>query len=164
MSFRVDEDGQFRGAVTLLNAKLNDGSVSNQHVAASAGIAADKLQQQHRQVFAQKSDATAAAEERIVHVIHGASGTIKTFKAGCVEANMVDATITVDLHKNGSTVLTAPIILDNGDAAYDLVEGTIDDDSVVVDDVLEVTVTVDAGVGTLGKGVFAYVDIYESAI
>ncbi len=79
----------------------------------------------------------------------------------CLTTCVGDATITVDLKVNGVSVLTAAITLDNGQSARELVAGTIDTDSLSADDVIEVAVTVNAGTGTLGKGVFAYVDLHE---
>lgn len=157
----VEEEAQFRGPVTFLDAKLNTGCVQKSHVQASAGIEADKLEHQHRAICEQESDTTATAQDHVVHVVKGLTGTIKTVKAGCVVSCVGDATITVDLHKNGTTVLTGAITLTSAQAAYELVAGTIENAAVVADDVLEIVVTVDAGTGTLGKGMFAYVDLFE---
>jgi len=160
--FRVEEQGQFRGVVTFLDLRANAGFLKATHVEASAGIEATKLEHQHRAVYAQESATTAAAgDDRVIHVVKGAAGTIQSFKAGCVVANIGDSVVTVDLHKNGESILVAAIEVDSGDAAYALVAGVIDTDTVVADDVLEVVVTVAVGTGTLGKGVFAYVDIHE---
>ena len=159
--FRTEENGQFRGTVTFLDAKLNDGCIEDKHVAAGAAISASKLEHQHRAVYAQESATTAAAETLVAHVVKGTNGTLKTFKAGCVTACVGDATITVDLKVNGVSVLTAVVTLDNGQSARELVAGTIDTDSLSADDVIEVAVTVNAGTGMLGKGVFAYVDVHE---
>lgn len=163
--FRVEENGQFRGQVTFLDIKLNDGAVEDKHIAADAAIAASKLEHQHRANYVPaKSDVTAAAETRVVHTVKGLTGKIKTFEAGCVLPCVGDATITVDLLKNGATVLTGAISLTSGQSAYDLVEGTVDTakESVAHDDVLEVAVTVNADDGTLGIGLFAYADLHEN--
>jgi len=159
--FRIEENGQFRGTVQFLDAKLNSGCVEDKHVAADAAIQASKLEHQHRAIYAQESATTAAAETRAVHVVKGTNGTLKTVKAGCVTPCVGDATITVDLLINGVSVLTAAIALDSAQSAYELVAGTISSDSLSAGDVVEIDVTVNAGTGTLGKGVFAYVDIHE---
>ena len=160
--FRVEEAGQFRGATTFLDLRPNAGFLESGHVEASAGIEASKLEHQHRATYAQESATTAAAaNDRVIHVVKGTTGTLKTFSAGCVVANIGNSTIDVDLHKNGVSVLTAAISIDSGDAAYAIVAGIIDTAAVVADDVLEVVVTVTAGTGTLGKGVFASLDLWE---
>jgi len=70
----------------------------------------------------------------------------------------------VDLLKNGSSVLQSAITLDNSQSAYELESAVISSTSVAADDVLEVEVAVNAGTGSLGKGVFAYLDLYEDAV
>jgi len=161
MSFRVEENGQFRGTVTFLDAKLNDGCVENKHVAAGAEIAASKLEHQHRPVYEQESDTTSITEARVVHVVKGTAGTLKTFKCGVVVACAGAATVTVDLLKDGVSVLVAAVEINVAHAAYELVAGTINTAAVVAGDVLEVDVVAVAGGGTIGKGVFAFVDLWE---
>jgi len=161
MSFRVEENGQFRGAVSFLNLGMNDGCVENKHVKAEAGLSASKLEHQHRAVCAQESAAACADEAHVVHIVKGTAGTLKSFQAGCVVACIGDSTITVDLLKDGVSVLTAAISLSSAEAAYELVEGVIDTAAVVADDVLEVAIDGTVGTGTLGTGVFAYVDLHE---
>jgi len=164
MAFVIEEDGQFRGTVRFLDARLQAGAISDDEVDAGADIAASKLEHQHRQVCAQESGTTASGETKVVHVVHGTNGTLKAFKAGCVSPCTGDATITVDLLKNGSSVLQSAITLDNSQSAYELESAVISSTSVAADDVLEVEVAVNAGTGSLGKGVFAYLDLYEDAV
>lgn len=159
---RVDENVELRGQAKCWDLKMNDGCVEDKHVADDAAIQAGKMEHQHRAGYAQESATTAAAaKDEVIHVVKGQTGTLKTFTAGCVVACLLDAIVSVDLHKNGVSILDAPIALDLNDAAYAIVAGTIDTPAVVVDDVLEVVVTVAAGGGTLGKGVFASLDLFE---
>ena len=159
--FRVEEDGQFRGEVTFKNVNLNTDSVENKHVTDDAAIEPGKLRHQHRAMYAQESATAAAAESRTVHVVKGAAGEVKTIKFGCVTPCTVDAEITIDLEKDGVSILTGVITLDNSQAAFELVSGTIDTEAVVAGDVLEIVVAVAAGGGALGEGVFGYVDVHE---
>ena len=161
--FRVEEDGQFRGTVSFLDARLNNAAIKDQHVDSEAGIQAGKLEHQHRAVYAQESATTAAAATRVVHVVKGAAGKLKTFKAGCVTPCIGNATITVDLKVNGASVLQSAVVLDSSQSAYQLVEGTIQTDGLSAGDVVGVAVTVNAGTGTLGQGVFACVALFEDA-
>jgi len=161
MAFRVEEVGQFRGQVTFLDIILPALSVGNAQVKEAAGIKATKLEHQHRAVYTQASATTAAADARVVHVVKGTAGTIKSFEAGCVVACIGDSTITVDLKVNGASILVAPISLSVAQAAYVLVAATISDDVLAADDVLEVVTTATIGTGTLGLGLFAYADIHE---
>ena len=159
--FRVEENCQFRGQATFLDIKLNNGAVENDHVAAGAGIAASKQEHGHRIVHAQESASPAADETIPVHVVHGTTGTLKAIKAGAVVAATGDATCTIDLLKNGVSILTGKISIDSGDAAYALVAGVIDTAALAVGDVLEIEVDGTIGTGALAKGVFAYVDLEE---
>ena len=126
-------------------------------------LSAEKQQHQHEKTYAQASAATAAAESRVVHVVHGATGELIAFVAGLVGPCVGDSTVSVNLKKNGTTVLSSVVTLDSGDAARATVAGTLSTTALVAGDVLEVTVTVSAGTGTLGTGVFAHVTLHEDS-
>lgn len=121
----------------------------------SGPVTASKLGSRLRKTYAQESATTAAAESRVIHVAT-AAGTVVGFSAGCVVANIGAAVVTFDLKKNGTTVLTGVITVDNGDAARAVVDGTLSGAAVayVADDVFEVVIAATAGGGTLGKGAF----------
>jgi len=53
--------------------------------------------------------------------------------------------------------------VDSGDAAFAKVAGTVTDDDYVAGDVFETVVTVSAGSGTLGQGVFVDLVFDEEA-
>ena len=161
MSMKVEENAEFRGQLRCLDLKPNSGFLAKEHVEVGAGIEASKLEHEHRVRYAQESGTTNVAEEYVIHVVRGLTGTLKSFSVGCVVAALLDATVTVDLHNNGVSVLTDPVEVDKDDDAYAIVEGAIDTAAVAHDDVLEVVVTVAAGGGTLGEGVFAALDLYE---
>ena len=159
----INGDAYIAGDLSARTMSIPAGTVDDEDVKAAADIAATKLEHQYQKVYAQESDTTAAAEDRVVHAVYGATGTVIAFEAGAVAACTGDAMITVDLHKNGASILTEAIVLDSGDAAYALVAGSIDSAALVDGDVLEIVITVNAGTGTLGKGVFASVIIREDA-
>ena len=159
--FRIEENGLFRGVITFLNAMLNAGCVGDSQVASLAGIAASKLEHQHRPNYSQESDTTTADEAHVIHAVKGTAGTLKTFEIGQVVANIGAATVTVDLLKNGVSVLVAAVELTAVEAAYAMKAGTIDTAAVAADDILEVSVVAVAGGGTIGKGVFALLDLFE---
>jgi len=165
MGQRIEGAIVFSGRVTPAQLDVPDSTIDNAAVKASAAIAASKLEHQHKPAYSQESDTTAAAEDRVIHTVLGATGKVTGFSAGCVVACIGDSTVTVDLHKNGSSMLSSTITIDSGDAAYDVVDATVDPakEDVVLDDVIEVVITVSAGTGTLGKGVFAQAVIEEDA-
>lgn len=157
---RFDEDiyvnGNFQAKVLIPSA----GSITNAAIAAAAGIVASKLQHEHRHVYSQPNT-TATAETRIVHVCQGATGTIKAFVAGSIVAALLGATVTVDLKKNGTTVLSAVITLDSGNTAYIVEAGTITVPGLVVGDVLTIVTTATAGGGTIPTGLFVALTVTE---
>ena len=161
---RIESDVYVNGHLTSKTGSLPAGTVTNAMVNASAGIGATKLQHQYIKAYSQEGDTTGANDERIVHVVYGATGTVVAFEAGSAVANIGNSVITVDLHNNGASILTATFDLDSGDAAYALVAGTIDTAAVTDGDVLSVVVTATIGTGTLAKGVFASLIIREDAV
>ena len=82
--------------------------IGNSQVQAGAGIAASKLQHQHKKTFAQVGTAAAVAGQ-VLHVATGATGTITALEIGSIAACIGDATITVDMKKNGTSCLNAAI-------------------------------------------------------
>jgi hypothetical protein len=137
-------------------------SVTDTQVKAAAGIAANKTQIRQRKTYAQPSADTAAAETRVVHVAK-ATGQLESFVAGLVTKCADGSVVNFDLKKNGTSILTSAVQLTDAQENYETVSGVIDTLSYVAGDVFEVTVTVDAGTGTLGKGAFAQAVFDENA-
>lgn len=138
-------------------------SIGNTQVGTTDPIAADKLQHQLQPCYVTGSATTAAAATQAVHVVRGVSGTLVGFDLGSIVANIGDSTVTVDLKRNGTSLLTAAVTLTSAHAAREVVAATLLTTALAADDVLEVVVTVSAGTGTLAKGVFARVTLREDA-
>lgn len=158
---RIQSNMEFYGEVKLLNAAIYNACIGDTQVKSTDPISADKIEHEHRAGYAQESATTAADEARVLHVVMGATGTLRAFKAGVVVACVGDSEIEIDLLKDGVTVLTAPITITSAHAAYEIVVATISSASVVAGDVLEVSIDATVGTGTLGKGVFATLDLAE---
>jgi len=145
------------------NAFLTDTMVVN-NTGAGGGIKASKLQVQKIAQYSNSDAATTSVtEQRCIHVVNGQTATVVAIQAGAVVANVGAATVTVDLLKNGSSILTAAITLNNSQAAYALVSATIASANLTVGQVLEIKTVATAGGGTIAKGCFAYVVIREDA-
>jgi hypothetical protein len=138
------------------------GSITDAMIQGNAGIDATKLDHQHQPVYAQPHGTAAITERQVIHVAKSA-GEVVQIQAGVVVACVGAATITVDLRKNGTTVLTGAITIDNGDAAYAEVAGTVSVTTYVAGDVFEVVVTATAGGGTLGQGLYVAPVFREAA-
>jgi hypothetical protein len=117
-------DFHFNGALSAKTFSPPASSVGNNAIAANAGIAATKLQHRHEKTYSQPNTTT-TAETRILHVVKGANATVQNFRAGSIAPAIGGATVTVDLKKNGSSILTSVITLDNANVAYVVEEAAI---------------------------------------
>ncbi len=159
---RIVGDLQVTGNLSSGSMTIADSAVTNAKVAAAAGIEASKLQHQYIQKYSQPNT-TATAVTQAVHVATGA-GVVESFAAGSIAACTGDATITVDLKKNGTTMLTAVITLDSANTAYVAEAGAISGGGTyAAGDVLTIVVTVNAGTGALATGLFAAACLREAA-
>lgn len=96
-------------------ATLPNQTVTNATVSASAAIAASKQQHEVYQCVGQAG--AIAAGTFPLHLVLGATFTARKFYAGSV-APASSGSCTIDLKKNGTTVLSAVITLDSGNSAY----------------------------------------------
>jgi len=149
------------GAVALPPATVTNAGFST---SPSDALAATKQEHQHQKQFAQVHGSNATAERRVVHVVRGLTGDLIEFECGNAVAATGDSTVTINLYKNGSTILSAPVVLDNANTAYSGKEsGTFSAAPLVAGDVIEIVQTVSAGTGTLPQGVFAQLTLREDA-
>lgn len=158
----LDGDVDVRGTITPRGFACPASSVGSAGFSGSDPLVSSKRYHRHNRVFAQVHGSAASAERRAIHVAKGA-GSVLVARAGVVVACIGDSTISVDVRLNGTTILTAPISIDSGDVAYAKVSGSIPVATYSAGDVLEVVVTVTAGTGTLGQGLFVDVVCDEAA-
>lgn len=159
MPQRLEGDTHIEGTLTAKTVSLPANTVTNAAVRSDAAISASKMEHQHRKTFAQEGTATSVT--RAVHVAR-AAGTVRFFYAGSIAIAVGAATVTLDLRKNGTTILTGVITLDSANTARVVESGTLTGNTVVAGDVLEVVTVATAGGGTLPTGVFAEVGIDET--
>lgn len=137
-------------------------SVGDRAFNATDPLTVDKQDHSRVVVGGQDFGAASAAERRIVYIAQS-SGTLDAAAAALAQAIVGDSTTTVDLKKNGASVLTAPISLTGANAAYAVANGSIATAAYVPGDVFEVVVAVSAGTGTLGQGLGWAIRFNESA-
>jgi len=159
---RHEGDLYVAGALSAAALAVPAGAVSNAAIAPAAGIAATKLQHRNRPVHAQPNTA-ATTETRVVYHVRGAAATLVAFAAGSIAKAVGDSTVTVNLRKNGATVLTGVITLNSSSVNYVAQAGTLAATALVAGDVLDVVVTATAGTGTLPTGVFCSLTVDEDA-
>jgi hypothetical protein len=159
---RFEGDVFVAGNLGCTSITLPASSVEADDIEANAGIEYTKLEHEHRAGYAQANTA-AADETRAVAVIRGTTGTLLSFKAGSIAKAVGDATCTVDLKKNGTTVLSGVITLDSGNTNRVSEAGTLSVTTLAADDLLEVVIDGTIGTGTLPTGVYCEVRWAEDA-
>ena len=159
---RFEEAAHFAGAVTFgSTVTLPAGTVKDASVEAGTGIAATKSEHQFSVTVVQTG--AAADLTSIAHAVYGATCTVIGVKAGSVTIGVGAGACSVDVLKNGTTILTAPIVLDSGNTAYIPEDGTISVAAGVADDVYTVTFDETAGGGTSPTGVYCTITFQEDA-
>jgi hypothetical protein len=162
MSGLIDGDLTVRGvlnvgAITLPQNAINSAS----QIMAGINIPADKTEQR---VFPswQQPNTAATAETRTIFVARRA-GTLNEVAVGSIVAATGNSTCTVDVRKNGTTVLASTIVLNNSRTARTLVLGSVSGGGTfVANDWFEVVITISAGTGTLPTGVFCQLEIDQN--
>jgi hypothetical protein len=129
----------------------------------ATNINADKLTNRFRATFNQVDGSVSATERRAIFWAFS-TGTVRRVNVGSVVANAGAATVTVDIKKNGTTILSGVVTLNSSNTACIAVAGTITVPGLVAGDVLECVVVAAAGGGTLGQGLFVFVDIDENGV
>lgn len=147
----IEGDRLYRGTVTLKAANLPANCVGDDQVSGSDPIQAEKLEQQVRASVAQDSGSAVASATKPLYVARG-DGEILSIRAGTIVACAGAATITVDVRKNGTTVLTSVITLDNANTARVVEAGSIPSPAYVAGDWFDVVIVATAGGGTIGQG------------
>ncbi len=156
---RFDGDMSVLGDLSCRTFTPPAGCVSNASVAAGAGIAATKIQKPRLIHYGQSG--TAVSVTIPIYVCLGATATLQSFKAGSIVLNIGAATVTIDLKKNGSTILSAVITLDTANIARVLEAAAFTSASLVAGDFLELVITATIGGGTLATGLFVQAEIFE---
>jgi hypothetical protein len=130
------------------------GCIGDSAIAGSAGIQSTKLTARREIVLADPSATAGASKQQTIHVIYGATGTLVDYSAGAVVPLGSGDTYTVDLYKNGSSILTAVISLASTDGARTLkAAGGFTSTSLADGDWLEVKTTYTHSSGTAPEGV-----------
>jgi hypothetical protein len=145
------------GSLVIPNQTITDAMVNN-----AAAISDDKLRHKYSIDYAQNHGTAVAAQRKAVYVAN-AAGTMTDVLAGVTVANAGAATITVNVKKNGTNVLSSAITITSSHSAFASVVGTFSVGTYVAGDVFEVDVTVAAGGGTIGQGLFVKMLASEAA-
>lgn len=161
---RVDGNFYVAGRLTANQFDTPAGTIGDEQMNSGSPIDTDKQRHLHTKVFAQIDGGSAFDEIRAVHVAL-TEGTVSQFQAGCRVQAIGDSTLTVDLYKNGVSILSDVIDLDSSVEEYDQVVAGINPtfETYAPGDVFEVVVVTTDGTGTPPEGLFAQVTFSEGA-
>lgn len=160
----IPENLRVRGTLIPAVLTIPSGTVTNAGVAAGADIDITKVRHLHNKTWGQPNSAS-TTETRVMHVA-SLPGQVLSVKAGSIAIAIGNSTVTVDVKKNGTSVLTAVITLDNTNTARVAEAGTISgsQDDLVAGDILETVITATIGTGTLPTGVFVNIEVDEDGV
>lgn len=146
---RIPGDMHVAGVLSADKFNLNDGSVGDAEVDGARPISVLKIG--HQYIKDVKTVGAVAAKTEPIHVAYG-NGTLVAVDAGTVTLCTGSASITIDVQKNGVTVLSTPLILDSGNVARILEAGAIASGAYVSGDWFDVVVTIATPSGAVGTG------------
>jgi hypothetical protein len=160
MPSTFDEPVLMRGGLTIVGDFIvPNNSITNEKVASSTVIAATKLAHRH---YARVSVAgTVATATFPIHEAYAAGSIVQLVVASIVVA-IGAATVTVDLRKNGTTVLSSVVTLNSSSVARTPVAGTVSSASYTSGDFFEVVITATASGGTLPSGLLVQMIVDEN--
>lgn len=162
----IPNDVHIGGRITAQSMTVPASTISDSQVASDAAIQATKVVQEIVAPYAQEATANAAAEERVIFIARNA-GTVAAVECGHVTkpdtALAAGRSAIVNVKKNGTTILSATVELDNADNNLTAVPATISTPTYADGDIFTVAITLGAGTsGTHCKGVFANVRFRET--
>lgn len=128
-------------------------SVGDNNVSAGSPLAVDKTTHQINKTYTQKHGTAVASDPGSVIHIAGSAGVVQSVKVSVRTIPIGAATVTVDVKKNGTTILTGVVTIDNANVAYTAETGAITTTAYVNGDFFEVVLVATAGGGTLPQGI-----------
>lgn len=139
------------------------GAVSDTSVESGANIDADKLEHTHRKIYSLSG--TAASVTIPIHSVIGATARRLQVVAGSIAIAVGAATVTIDVKKNGTSVMTGATVhtLDSSNTARVAEALSIATTTAVAGDLFELVIVATAGGGTIPTGLFVEFQIDEVA-
>lgn len=147
----VGGDAVVRGTLVAQTALvMPDATITNSKVQAGAGLSASKLER--GRVFPYNGSGTVASGTVPLGEAFGA-GSIKSASIYLAETACASgATVTVNIKKNNTTILTGVMNLTNSVAVRQTVSGSLSTTSYADGDKFDAVIVATAGGGTVGKG------------
>lgn len=155
----IQGDVHIVGNLTGATVTPSSSTVTDASVSASAAISASKIVHQHVRTFGQSGNA--ADETRTIHKAYGA-GTVTAVVASCITAAVGSDTCTVNIKKNGTTILSSVVTINSSSVAYTGQAGTVSVPSYSAGDEFTVTFDYTSAGGTAPTGVSATLIVREN--
>jgi hypothetical protein len=162
MADKIDGDLLVLGTLSPAKLTAPPGCITDPAIPAGANVNSTKLMQRYEPVYTQPSGAAVITERRFLHVVRSSTAAVQQMQAAVKQAITGNSTVTVDLLKNGATILSAVLSIDNTLAAFANRAGAVISPNLVLGDVLEVNVTATVGTGVLPQGLIVMVQIDEN--
>ena len=164
MTTTIDDDLVVRRTLVANTIILPASCVSSASVVAGTNINADKTEQRFFPSYSQPNIA-ATTETRTLFVARR-TGVVNEMIAGSIAAAIGNSTVTIDLKKNGTTVLTAVITLDSANTARIVESGAFSGslNQFVAGDWFEIVITATIGTGTLPTGLFVQLEVDQNGV
>lgn len=160
---KIDGDLYVSGTLSGPSIVPSAGKVTDASVASDAAIGGEKLEHDVFATYSQDSTTDATVERRCIHQVQGATATIISFNVWSVSPAVSAGNAVIDLLKNGTTILSSTITLDNVNTAYVGEEPSgFTSTSLVAGDVLEFKLT--SAAATKPKGVGCTLHIREAPV
>lgn len=144
--------------------KCADSQITNDQINQAAPIKNDKYLREFKLEQAQDYATTVASKRTVVHGAKGLGVILLVRATLAALACSGAATITVDLLKNGSSILSSVLTFNSttGTTLRAFLDATISVTSYAADDVFEFNVVATAGGGTIGKGLYCEAILQEA--
>lgn len=139
---------------------LDSGSILNDAISSAAAIDADKMQHFYKPgtCFGFAIGATPTTREEIVFVASQA-GTVRAFNC-LLNDTGTSTSITFDLKKNGTTMLSAVETITHGDSDRSVQTPTLSVTTFAADDVISIAMAVSSSTGA--QGPYAWIELEEN--
>ncbi len=149
----VEGDWNVRGTLRAFQgAELPAGSLDGAVISPSANIGAEKLEHQH--VATKDQESTAVTRSGLLHIVKGITGLVLHVTAYNQTACAGASTVTVDIKKNNTTILSSVITLNSATGDRGKATGVVSVTEAAVDDVFTYHITTNAsGTDALATGV-----------
>jgi len=143
------------------NLSLPAGSLTNAMVSATAAIAASKLVSYQKMIYA--SYGTLTTRTVVLGIMRGATGLSVGVECSNVTQCAGSSTVTVDIQKDGVTILSSVVTLDSSTGDLGVEAGTITDTALADGEVITAVITaVASGTDVIATGVAVQLDFTET--